>query len=112
VTTKVALSCVLACSLVAVAPLGALAEPASDTDRSEPMVVLKDSAITSSLKARLAADHAQGLGHIRVDSDHHGVVTLKGHVRSRDAADRAVSIAKGTEGVREVRSAIEVKIDD
>lgn len=110
--TRLAPFYILACSLVTVAPLSAMAEPASQTDVSAPPVVFKDAAITSSIKAKLAADRAQGLGHVRVDSDDHGVVTLKGHVHTQDAADRAIAIARGTEGVREVKSAIEIKIDD
>jgi hyperosmotically inducible protein len=109
--TRVALSCVVACSLVGLVPLIATAERASEIDRSEPRVIIKDSAITSSIKARLAADH-RGFRHIRVDTDDHGVVTLKGHARTQAAADRAISIARDTEGVREVHSAIEIKNDD
>jgi osmotically-inducible protein OsmY len=105
------LSCVVACSLAGLVPLAAMAEPAAETGRSEPMVVIKDSSITSSIKARFAIDH-KGLSHIRVDTDDHGVVTLKGHARTQDAADRAIAIAKNTEGVREVHSAIEITIDD
>jgi hyperosmotically inducible protein len=110
--TRIALSCVVACSLVGLVPLLAMAEPASQTDRSEPKVVIKDSAISSSIKARFATDHVKGVRHIHVDTDDHGVVTLKGHTRTQAAADRAISIAKDTEGVREVHSAIEIKIDD
>jgi hyperosmotically inducible protein len=110
--TRVVLSCVVACSLVGLVPLTVIAEPASGMDRAEPTVVIKDSAITSSIKARLAADDFRGLGHIRVDTDDHGIVTLKGHARTQDAADRAISIAKDTDGVREVKSAIEIKNDD
>ena len=110
--TRVALSCVVACSLVGLVPLIATAERASEIDRSEPRVIIKDSAITSSIKARLAADHVRGFRHIRVDTDDHGVVTLKGHARTQASADRAISIARDTEGVREVHSAIEIKNDD
>jgi hyperosmotically inducible protein len=110
--TRVALSCVVACSMVGLVPLIAMAEPASEMARPEPAVVIKDSAITSSIKARLAADPVRGFGHIRVDTDDHGVVTLKGHARTQGVADRAISIAKDTEGVREVHSAIKIKNDD
>jgi osmotically-inducible protein OsmY len=36
------------------------------------------------------------------------VVTLKGHPRTQDAADRAIWIAKDTDGVREVESGIAI----
>jgi osmotically-inducible protein OsmY len=39
-------------------------------------------------------------------------VTLKGKVPTQGAADRAISIARATEGVRTVKSALRVKIDD
>jgi len=110
--TSVVLSCALACSLVALAPLSVTAEPASGMAPSDTKVVIQDSAITSSVKAALAADHVGGFGHVRVDTDDHGIVTLKGHVRTQDAADRAISIARNTGGVREVRSAIKIEKDD
>lgn len=103
-------ACALACSLIGTAAPVALAD--SDTDRAEPTVVIKDSAITSSVKARLEDSHVMGLRHVRVDTDDNGVVTLRGHTATQEAADRAVAIAKDTGGVREVRSAIEIKIDD
>ena len=110
--TNLVLSCVVACSLATLAPLGAMAEPAMETAGSEARVVIKDSAITSSIKARLESDRTGGFKHIRIDTDDHGIVTLKGHTRTQEAADRAISITRETEGVREVRSAIEIKIDD
>jgi hyperosmotically inducible periplasmic protein len=61
---------------------------------------------------QLASDSLKGLSHIDVDTDHHGVVTLKGKVPTQDAADRAISIARATDGVRTVKSTLKVKIDD
>jgi len=99
-------------SFAAIAPLAALAIPATDMESSQATVVIKDSSITSSVKAKLASDPFKGLSHIDVDTDDHGVVTLKGKVPTQDAADRAISIASGTEGVRTVKSALKVKMDD
>lgn len=110
--TNFVLSCVLACSLGGLVPLNAMADPAMGMGDSGTKVVIKDSAITSSIRARFASDQLGGFKHIRVDTDDHGVVTLKGHVRTQDAADRAISITKEIEGVREVKSAIKIKIDD
>ncbi len=110
--STVALYSVMACTLAGLSPAISSAEPSSDTTRSEAPVVFKDSAITSAIKARFAADNVRIFTHIRVDTDDHGIVTLKGHTRTQDAADRAISIARDTDGVREVRSAIEIKIDD
>jgi hyperosmotically inducible periplasmic protein len=110
--TNVVLSCVVACALAGLVPVSAAADPATEMSGAEAKVVIKDSAITSSIKARLATDQVGGFKHIRVDTDDRGIVTLKGHARTQEAADRAISITRNTEGVREVRSAIEIKIDD
>ena len=84
----------------------------ADTDRSHPKSFVKDSAITTKIKSRLAADHITSLGHIRVDTDEAGVVWLSGTARSREAADRAVEIARSTEGVRDVHTKLKVKADE
>jgi len=104
------LTAAIACSLAALAPFAATAAP--DMESTQATLVIKDSAITSSIKAQLAADPYKGLSHIDVDTDDHGVVTLKGKVPSQEAADRALSIARATEGVRLVKSALKIKIDD
>ena len=79
---------------------------------TETKVVIQDSAITSSVKAQLKADHGGAFSDVRVDADDHGVVKLEGHVRTQEAADRAISIAKHTDGVREVRSGIKIEKND
>ena len=81
----------------------------SDTDRSHPGTFVKDSAITTKVKASLAADHGTNLSRVHVDTDKDGVVWLSGTVESQGAASRAVSIAKSTEGVRSVHNDIKVK---
>jgi hyperosmotically inducible protein len=102
----------VACSIATLATFAAPASSATDTGSSQAPVVIKDSSIKSSLKAQYAADTYKGLTHIDVDVEHHGVVSLEGKVPSQEAADRAISIARATEGVREVKSALKVKIDD
>jgi hyperosmotically inducible protein len=84
----------------------------ADMDRSHPKAFVKDSAITTKIKSKLAADHITSLGRIRVDTDANGVVYLSGSAYSKDAVDRAVEIAHNTEGVRGVHSALVVKADD
>jgi hyperosmotically inducible periplasmic protein len=67
-----------------------------------------DAAVTAKVKAALVqADDVKGLS-INVDTVN-GVVTLKGTVDTQQQADRAVSIAKVAEGVKEVRSELTVK---
>jgi hyperosmotically inducible periplasmic protein len=94
------------------APIIAIAAEDADSDRSHPEAFVKDSVITSKIKTKLAAEHVQSLGRIHVDTDANGVVWLRGSAKTQDAADLAVSIAKGTEGVKDVHSHIKISKDD
>jgi hyperosmotically inducible protein len=106
----------IATSLLVIATLAApiivIAAEDADSDRSHPEAFVKDSVITTKIKAKLAAEHVQSLGRIHVDTDANGVVWLRGTARTQDAVDLAVSIAKGTEGVKDVHSHITIKKDD
>ena len=84
----------------------------ADVDRSHPKAFVKDSAITTKIKSKLAAEHITSLGRIRVDTDEDGVVWLKGSAHSQEAIDRAVAIARDTEGVRGVHNSLVVRRDD
>jgi hyperosmotically inducible protein len=106
------LSAAVAGSLAALLSAATPCVYAVEPDGTNAALVVKDSSITSSIKAQLSADAFKGLSHIDVDTDDHGIVTLKGKVPSQDAADRAISIARATAGVRTVKSALKVKIDD
>jgi hyperosmotically inducible periplasmic protein len=94
------------------APVVAIAAADSDSDRSHPEAFVKDSVITSKIKSKLAAEHVQSLGRIHVDTDANGVVWLRGTAKTQDAADLAISLARGTEGVKDVHSHITIKKDD
>ena len=61
----------------------AMAVTDSDTDRSNPEAFVKDSAITTEVKAKLTADHMSSLARIHVDTDKEGVVWLSGTVESQ-----------------------------
>ena len=93
--------------------LGLLLGPiafAQSSDRSDsPKAFVKDSAITAKIKTKLAAEHLSSLGDLRVDSSKDGVVWLRGTTRTEEAADKAVEIARNTEGVTSVKSDIRVK---
>ena len=91
------------------APL-ALAQDA-DTDRAHPKAFVKDSVITTKVKSKLAAEHMGTLAHIRVDTDENGVVWLSGSAHSQEAADKAIELARDTEGVKDVRSHIKIRAD-
>ncbi len=69
---------------------------------------VKDSVITTKVKAKLAAKHMSTLANISVDTDSHGVVWLSGKAPTKDASDLAAMIAKGTEGVTSVHNKIVV----
>lgn len=55
-----------AAMLVGLIPLAAYSAPEMGVNQTT--VVIKDSAITSSIKAQLAADNFKGLSHIGVDT--------------------------------------------
>ena len=84
----------------------------ADTDRTHPKTFIKDSVITTKIKAKLADEKTSSLAHIKVDTDSKGVVVLSGKVRTQEEADKAVSIARETEGVKSVESNIQIKKDD
>jgi hyperosmotically inducible protein len=83
----------------------------SDTDRSHPVAFVKDSAITTAIKAKLAAEHLTSMARIHVDTDKDGVVWLTGSAGTQEAADKAESIARETEHVKRVHSDVKVVKD-
>ena len=103
--------------LTALLLAGALVAPVAmaqdaDADRSHPTAFVKDSAITTKIKTKLAADHITSVGRIHVDTDQNGVVWLTGSARSQQAIEHAVEVAKETDGVKSVKSTLVVKQDD
>ena len=107
--TKLLTALVLAGALFA--PLVASAAEGT-ADRKHPVAFVKDSVITTKIKAKLAAEKVSSLARIRVDTDANGMVVLSGTARTQDAIDKAESIARGVEGVVTVRNDIKVKKDD
>lgn len=91
----------------AIAPVAFAAD--SDTDRNKPSTFVKDSAITTKVKTKLAADTPSSMATIHVDTDKDGVVWMSGTAKTQADIDKAVSIAKGTEGVKSVKNDIKVK---
>ncbi len=93
--------------------IGALLLPVAgyadgDTDRSSPKAFVTDAVITTKVKAKMANDKEVSALHIKVDTDNKGVVTLSGKAKSQEEADKAVSIARGVEGVVSVENKIQV----
>ena len=66
--TKLALATLAFCGLFGSA--AALADKDSDADRAHPGTFVKDSAITTKIKTKLAADHVTSLGRIQMVQDY------------------------------------------
>jgi len=69
---------------------------------------IKDSVITTKVKAKLAEKHMATLTHVKVDTDANGMVWLSGTVPTKDARDLAGMVAKDTDGVTSVSNNIEI----
>jgi hyperosmotically inducible periplasmic protein len=108
--TKLAVSCVLFGALLG--PAAAMAGDDTAAVGNSATVFVKDSAITTKIKTKLAADHLTSLGRIHVDTDENGIVWLTGTARSQEAIAKAVSLARDTEHVKSVHNDLTVRLDD
>jgi hyperosmotically inducible protein len=88
------------------APTVLLAADQTDTERATAYV--EDSAVTTAIKTKLAAEHITSLTRVHVDTDKDGVVWLSGNVSSRAASDKIESIARNTEHVKSVHNDLKV----
>jgi hyperosmotically inducible protein len=69
---------------------------------------IDDTTITTRVKTAMLND--ESVGGLRVDVDtFKGVVTLSGRVKSQAEKDRAISIARSTSGVVEVKDALQIE---
>lgn len=92
----------------ALAPMAAMAAD-SDTDRNKPGTYVKDSMITTKIKTKLAAESPGTMARIKVDTDKDGVVWMSGEAKTQAEAQKAMDIAKATEGVKSVKSDIKIQ---
>ena len=69
---------------------------------------VKDSVITTKVKAKLAAKHMTTLANVKVDTDANGAVWLSGKAPTKDARDLAELVTKDTDGVMSVHNNIVV----
>jgi hyperosmotically inducible periplasmic protein len=97
---------VLTISVTAI-PLVLADEAATDYDGSHHFV--KDSVITTRVKAQLAAKHLTTLTSIKVDTDENGVVWLSGRAPTQDAVELASLIAINTDGVTVVHNYVAIQ---
>lgn len=82
-----------------------------DKDRSAPKTWVKDSVITTKIKAELAAKKLSSVVHIKVDTDDKGAVLLSGNARTQAEVSQAETIARSVKGVTTVDNQIQVKAD-
>lgn len=101
--TKLAATCLIA-GLMLVPVAGYTAD-------SAPTTYVKDSVITTKVKADLAAEKMDSLINIGVDTTQKGEVVLTGTVKTKAASDKAVSIARAVKGVASVDNQIKVVAD-
>jgi hyperosmotically inducible protein len=105
---KHATTCLVIGSLLA--PIAAFATERHE-DRAHPMTWVKDSIITTKIKAKLATDHPGSMKHIQVDTDKDGVVWLSGTANNQSEIDAAISTARNTEHVKSVWSDLSIEND-
>ena len=106
---KLAITCAAFGALLGSTVVASAEEPSY---ASQTTTFVKDSAITTMVKTKLASEHITSLEQIHVDTDTNGVVWLSGSARTQEAADKAVSVARGTDRVTAVHSDIKVKVSD
>lgn len=89
-------------------PVMGLAADDKDQDRTSPKTFIKDSVITTKIKAEMMKDPAVSATQIKVDTDANGVVQLSGTAKSQAEADKAAQIAQNTKGVSSVQNKITI----
>ena len=101
----------LALCLVAGALMLPAAGFAADTDSKSAAAreFVKDSVITTKVKAELAKERPSTLVKVSVETDKAGIVVLSGTAKSQADKDRAELLARQVKGVATVENQIAVK---
>ena len=86
---------------------GGNAVAVKETERRGPVTTISDAAISTKVKATLAADGLVKARNIDVDTVR-GVVTMNGIVFSAAERSQAISLAKKVEGVVEVKDKLKI----
>jgi len=87
----------------------ALAPVAFAADSDKPSTFVKDSVITTKIKSKLAAENPASMANISVDTDKDGVVWMGGTAKTQAEVDKALSIARSTDGVKSVKNDVKVQ---
>ncbi|MEK6593124.1 MAG: BON domain-containing protein [Pseudomonadota bacterium] len=108
--TKLTTSAILigALSLPVAGYTAEMSPNSSSPERASPKTVVKDSIITTRIKAAMAKDKQVSALRIKVDTDDKGMVTLSGKAKSQAEADKAVSLARSVDGVVSVQNNIQI----
>ncbi len=83
----------------------------SSTNKRSATRYMDDKTISTKINAKYLVDEDLKSRHLKVRT-YKGVVHLTGFAASQDQADHAVAIAKDIDGVKSVRSSIQVKADN
>ncbi len=67
-----------------------------------------DGTVTVRVKTALINDPVVGAARIEVET-FQGVVTLSGRVKSKDEEAKAIALARGTKGVSDVKSTLQIQ---
>jgi hyperosmotically inducible periplasmic protein len=105
-----AIACVLLGTLLA--STVTLADEDAAMAGSHALSYVKDSAITTKVKTRLATEQLTSLARIHVDTDTNGVVWLWGSAKTQESIDEAIAIARHTDGVKAVHNEIKISNDE
>ena len=92
----------LASLTIAAALAVPLASYAADKPAGATKTWVKDSMVTTKIKAELAASKVSSLAKVHVETDADGWVQLTGKVTTQADKDKAESVAKAVEGVKSV----------
>jgi hyperosmotically inducible protein len=83
----------------------------SSTNKRSPTRYIDDKTISTKINAKYLVDEDLKSRHLKVRT-YKGVVHLSGYTASQDQADHAVAVAKDIDGVKSVRSSIQVKAEN
>lgn len=103
------LATLLTAAALAAAPLASHAQGnTTGSTTANARVWVKDSVVTTKIKAQLAASKVSSLTNVQVETDANGYVQLTGKVANQVEKDRAETIAKAVEGVKSVDNQLTV----